>query len=86
MQNWYALESEAEHRRLEWNRAVAADARAILAFTERTTPTRVPLPHKSLKSFNLRRLVAQGMSLITSITSCKCTSKIDSTVQLHRAS
>ena len=31
MHNWYAIESEAAFRRDEWQRAVAADARAAQA-------------------------------------------------------
>jgi hypothetical protein len=31
MNNWYAIETEAEFRRREWQRAVEADARAAQA-------------------------------------------------------
>lgn len=31
MSNWYTIETEAEFRRREWQRAVEADARAALA-------------------------------------------------------
>ena len=47
MNNWYAIECEAEFRRREWQRAVAADARAALA---QAGNGRKPWPRLSLAS------------------------------------
>ena len=86
MQNWYAVETEAKHRRREWDRAIAADALSASALAEPTTPRLVSFPHKSLKSLHPGQLVVQWMSRITSVASCKSTKKLISTAQPHRAS
>lgn len=51
MHNWYAVETEAEFRRQEWERAIAADARAALASTERVWPSWLHIPRLSLTGF-----------------------------------
>ena len=86
MDNWYAVETEAKHRRREWDRAIAADALSASALAEPTTPRLVSFPHKSRKSLNLRQLVLGWMSRVTPVASCKSTKKFVSTAQPHRAS
>jgi hypothetical protein len=87
MQNWYAVESEAKHRVLEWDRAIAADARSAMAIPGgRTTPRWMPLSHLSLWSLKLKRLLVDGVSWITSITSCKSAKELDTAVQPNQAS
>jgi len=80
MYNWFQIESDAQHRRLEWERAVAAETQAAQAQTEQ----RVPLPQTSLPALSLEWLAARGMSLIGSIASPKSTTKRNSTVQQYR--
>jgi hypothetical protein len=53
MHNYFTVETEAEFRRREWQRAVEADARAALAHTGNGHK---PWPHLSL--MNLRAFVA----------------------------
>jgi hypothetical protein len=69
MHNWYAMESEAEFRRLEWERAVAADTRAALAGPARVTPRWLHLPMLSLSGLNLRRLAGPGLSFTAPLAS-----------------
>jgi hypothetical protein len=45
MHNWYGIETEVEFRRQEWQRAIAADARAAQALDGRTGSRRFRLPH-----------------------------------------
>ncbi len=55
MNNWYTIETEAEFRRREWQRAVEADARAAQA---RPTNGRLRWPRiPQLTLANLRSLV-----------------------------
>jgi hypothetical protein len=44
MHNWYAIESEAEFRRQEWERAVAKESRAALAQPKFSRPRWLALP------------------------------------------
>jgi hypothetical protein len=81
MYNWFQIESESQHRRLEWERAVAAESQTAQVHTEQ----RVPLSHTSLSGLSLKWLAAQGMSLIGSIASRTSTTKLNSTVQPYRA-
>jgi hypothetical protein len=54
MHNWYAVETEAEFRRREWQRAIEADARAAQA---RPANGRMRWPRISLLTLsNLRSL------------------------------
>jgi hypothetical protein len=48
MHNWYGIETEAEFRRQEWQRAIEAEARAAQALDGRTGSRRFRLPHVSL--------------------------------------
>ena len=48
MHNWYGIETEAEFRRREWQRAIEADARAAQASTGRARSRGFRLPHLSL--------------------------------------
>jgi hypothetical protein len=86
MHNWYYVETEAQHRRQEWERAVVAEAQAALARSEHTGPPREPIPHVSAVSVNLRRLAVRWGTFFMAITSGKCTKKLDATVQPNRAS
>jgi hypothetical protein len=85
MNNWYQIESNAEHRRLEWDRAVAAHDRAELACPKRSRSPRAPLSRSSVWSSQLRQLVKSGLAWITSITSCQTASSPCSTGQSHPA-
>jgi hypothetical protein len=63
MNNWYAIETEAEFRRREWQRVVEADARAAQARAA-TGRMRWPrVPHLTLA--NLRSLVLPRPSFIS---------------------
>ena len=86
MHNWYYVETEAQHRRQEWERAVVAEAQAALARPEHTRPPREPSPHMPALSENLRRLAVRWGTFFTAITSGKCTKKLASTAQPHQAS
>jgi hypothetical protein len=86
MHNWYYVETEAQHRRQEWERAVEAEAQAALARSEHTRSLREPIPLMPLLSVNLRRLAVRWGTFFRSITSGKCTKKLDATVQPNRAS
>jgi hypothetical protein len=48
MHNWYGIETEVEFRRQEWQRAIAADARAAQALDGRAGRRIFRLPHMSL--------------------------------------
>ena len=86
MHNWYHVETEARHRREEWERAVEAEAQAALARPEHTRPPREPSPHMPALSVNLGRLAARWGTFFTSIAAGKSTKKLDATVQSYRAS
>ena len=45
MHNWYGIETEAEFRRREWQRAIEADARAAQASAGRAESRGFRLPH-----------------------------------------
>jgi hypothetical protein len=80
MHNWHAIESEADYRRLEWQRAVAADARAAVA--QMACKER----RRSWSSLKLKQLVVPAVSLLTSFTSRRNTSTSYATGQPCRAS
>jgi hypothetical protein len=88
MYNWHAMETEAEHRWLEWHRAVAADAlaRAALPPPKQSKPRQAPLPRMSWWSLKLKRLVVQGASFVTAIISRQNTNFAYPTVESCRAS
>jgi hypothetical protein len=86
MHNWYHVETEAQHRRQEWERAVEAEAQAALARSEHTRPLREPIPHMPVLSVNLRRLAVRWGTFFTSIAAGKSTKKLVSTAQPHQAS
>lgn len=48
MHNWYAIENEAAFRRQEWEREVAADARAAAARAARPRFRLGAIPHGAL--------------------------------------
>ncbi len=50
MHNYHSVEVEAEFRRLEWERAAAADTRAAMAVGGSIRPARLKLPRFSLPS------------------------------------
>ena len=81
MYNWNAMESEAAYRRLEWDRAVAADARAGLARPKRPGTKPASRSHLSLWDFNVKQLVASGVSWLASITTCRTMTSPCPTVQ-----
>jgi hypothetical protein len=60
MHNWFAIETETEYRRHEWERAAAADARIAQIRGESTHLLQMHLPHLSLAG--LRRLVAPRLA------------------------
>jgi hypothetical protein len=86
MHNWYYVETEAQHRRQEWERAVVAEAQAALARPEHTGPQREPIPHLPVLSVNLRRLAVRWGTFFTSVAAGKSTKKLASTAQPHQAS
>ena len=49
MHNWFAIETEAEFRRQEWARAVAADARTTRALATIERPRRLHLPRLTFR-------------------------------------
>ncbi len=51
MHNWYSIESESAHRRMEWERAVAAEARVAQIVNRAAGPRWPRLPHLSLGAF-----------------------------------
>jgi hypothetical protein len=48
MHNWYGIETEAEFRRQEWQRAIEAEERAAQACAGRVASPRFRLPRLSL--------------------------------------
>ena len=64
MNNYYAIETEAEFRRREWERAVEADARAAQVCTG---SWRMHWPRPSL--LNLRSFAAPRLSFASSLMS-----------------
>ena len=56
MYDWYRIETEAEHRRREWQREVEAEVRATEAIASNGRLHEPRLPHLSLAS--LRSLAA----------------------------
>jgi hypothetical protein len=74
MYNWYAIESDAEHRRLEWDRAVATDAVASQARPKLSQSRQAPLVRLSVLNLKLKQLVALGVSLVGSVASGQNTS------------
>jgi hypothetical protein len=60
MYDWYRIETEAEHRRLEWQREVEAESRAAQAVSENG---RSHLPHLSLAS--LRSLASPRLPFVS---------------------
>ena len=88
MYNWHAMETEAEHRRMEWHRAVTADAlaRAALPLPKRSNLRQALLPRPSSWSLKLKRLVVQGASFVAAIISGKNTSIAYPTIEPCRAS
>ncbi|MBA3450402.1 MAG: hypothetical protein H0T18_04235 [Chloroflexia bacterium] len=76
MFNWYGIESEAEFRRREWERMVAADARAAQAVAASKTRSRSRngrahgsrLPRLSLSLASLRALTAPRPRFATPLT------------------
>ena len=85
MYNWFQIETESQHRRLEWDRAVAADARAASADAERATPRPLPPLHHSLFRMKLSGWLCR-VKLVTSVASCRSSSKSFSAVQPYRVS
>jgi hypothetical protein len=61
MNNWYAIETEAEFRRREWQRAIETDARAAQARPANRQMRWPRIPHLTLA--NLRSLAAPRPSL-----------------------
>jgi len=51
MHNWFAIETEAEFRRQEWERAVIADDRVAQLKTDKVIPRWPRLPYLSLIGF-----------------------------------
>jgi len=85
MNNWYQIETNVQHRSLEWERAVAAHERAELAGPKRSRSPRAPLSGSSEWILRLKQLVMSGLAWMTSITSCQTTSSPCSTGQSHPA-
>jgi hypothetical protein len=56
MYNWFAIETEANFRCQEWQRAAAAEARGALAQAGSTRPRRFRFPRLSLLSLALKRI------------------------------
>jgi hypothetical protein len=61
MHNYFAIETEADHRRREWTRAAQADARAAQARPTGRRATRPALPLAGLA--NLRLLIAPWLPM-----------------------
>lgn len=75
MHNWYAIDTEAEFRRQEWERAAIADARAAQVKIERGWPSWLRLPRFSISG--PKRLPAPQLSFAATGTSsqaadCAC--------------
>jgi hypothetical protein len=56
MHNYFTVETEAEFRRQEWQRAVAAEARVALVGTGKTRPPWPPLAVMRVRAFLAPRL------------------------------
>jgi hypothetical protein len=67
MHNWYAIESEAEFRRQEWEREVARETQAALASVEGVKPRWLQLPKVSL--FGAKKLTMPKVSLFAPFAS-----------------
>jgi hypothetical protein len=66
MHNWFAIETEAEFRRQEWARAVAADTRTTRALATSERPRRFHLPRLTFRgrtSANAPRSAVTGLQL-----------------------
>jgi hypothetical protein len=61
--NRFSIECELNHRRQEWQRGIAAEAKAALAQTERGPSRRMRLPSLTLVALRLKRLTAPRLSL-----------------------
>lgn len=84
MHNWYAIESEADFRRHEWERVAAADALVALAGAGGIWLDWLKLPRFSLPSLNLNlnlnlkgfaaasRLSFAGPAPIRQTVECSC--------------
>jgi hypothetical protein len=76
MHNSYAIELEADFRRHEWQREMAAEARAALAVSDRILPNWMHLLRFSLPSLKLfsvaPRLSFTGPSPIRQTAECPC--------------
>jgi hypothetical protein len=55
VQNWFAIETEAEYRRQEWARAVAADTKAAAAQADRAERRWPRLPSIAMFRLNWKR-------------------------------
>jgi hypothetical protein len=67
MYNRFAIETEAEFRTQEWQRAASADARAALARPEMVKPRW--FPKVSLSSLKLKRLAGPRVSFTSPMAS-----------------
>jgi hypothetical protein len=84
MVNWSHFEAEAQHRRLEWERAAAAAAQVALASPKRARPRQSLLPQRFFSWLTLRSWLCRP-PLVTGIASRKNSTKLGSTAQPCRA-
>jgi hypothetical protein len=77
MYNWFAIECEAEYQQFERDRSIAANAKAMLAQTERARPRWPRVASFPVSSLRLRSLAGPWFGLAKSVATphgaaCKC--------------
>jgi hypothetical protein len=70
--NWFAIDTEVAHRRMEYERAVAEASSATLAQPERGQPRWTRRPGLNVLRLTLTRLAARALPMVAPVDAHHC--------------